>query len=181
MKKLYQNMCLAAGLIAVGSSMASDNPLYQDNPARVSIPAVVADGVPGQFQDIQLRFKTDDQLELVSVRDGVLLDYIQKVEAFRTNTSPVQVFLEITGQLPNGCARIGQVHQTRDNNAFAVSVFFKNDEWLTGAPVACTLAMVPFKHVMPLDVYDLPAGVYEYSVNDEFSGSFTLTTDNRLP
>ena len=47
--------------------------------------------------------------------------------------------------------------------------------------MACTLAMVPFKHVMPLDVYDLPAGVYEYSVNDEFSGSFTLTTDNRLP
>jgi len=182
MKKLYQNLCLAAGLIAVGSSMASENPLYQENLARVSIPAVSVDGDDGLFQDIKLSFKDANKLELEAVRDGVLLDQINKVEVFLTNTNPVQAFLEITGDFPTGCGDVGRVLQSRTGNTINVSVYYENDEWVKNPSlVPCTQAMRPFKHVVQLDVYGLQRGAYTYNVNGEFSGNFTLDTDNVLP
>ncbi|GKS70454.1 hypothetical protein W03_24580 [Nitrosomonas sp. PY1] len=44
----------------------------------------------------------------------------------------------------------------------------------------CTAAIQPFLKVIPLDVYGLDAGIYEYSVNAGNNGAFELLKDNRL-
>ncbi len=46
---------------------------------------------------------------------------------------------------------------------------------------ACTTALVPFEKIIPLPVYGLSAGNYEYTVNKKVTGSFELKSDNNLP
>lgn len=182
MKKLYENLCFAISVMIAGSSFASENPVYEENPSRVSIPAVTAGDQHGVYQDLELRFKDSSQLELVSVQEGVLLNYIHQVDVFQTHTLPVQVFLEIRGEFPSGCGKIGHVVQNLDDATVRVNVYFENDEWLRNPSlVPCTLAMRPFKKIIPVNAYGLPAGVYQYKLNNEFTGSFTLAADNRLP
>jgi hypothetical protein len=181
MKNLYGNLCFALSLILAGSSFASENPVYSEINAEVKLPAVTVDGRPGFYQDITLRFEDSDSLRMISVNQGVLLNHIHRVDVVQTSTFPAQVFLAISGAFPSGCGAIGQIHQNRHNNNFSVQVYFQNDAWLANPLlVACTLAIRPFEKVIPLKVYGLAAGVYEYKLNAEFSGSFTLVTDNSL-
>lgn len=180
MKKLYENLCFVVGLIIVGSSFASDYPVYSDIKAELDIPAVNVDGTAGVYQDIRMKFEGSDTLRMLSVTEGVLLYEIEQVDVFQTNTFPVQVFLEISGNYPTGCGQLGRIQQIVDGNRFNVHVYFENDEWVANPLVPCTLAQRPFKEVFPLDVYGLAPGNYEYTLNDKFSGSFTLATDNNI-
>lgn len=102
MKNLYENLCLAIGLLLVGGSFASENPFYSPARAELEVPAVKVDGVPGVYQDISMKFVDGDTLRMVSVKEGVLLNHINQVDVFQTNTFPVQVFLEIPGEYPTG-------------------------------------------------------------------------------
>ncbi|MDO8908050.1 MAG: hypothetical protein Q7W55_06065 [Pseudohongiella sp.] len=181
MKNLYESFVFAISLILAGSAFASETPVYSDNKGQLQVPSVKVDGVPGVYQDIIMKFEDSDTLRMLSVKEGVLLDYINQVNSFQTNTFPVQVFLEISGTFPSGCGAIGQILQTVTGNDFSVLVYFENDAWLESPEsVACTLAMRPFKKVIALDVYGLQAGTYGYTLNDKFSGSFSLATDNRI-
>jgi hypothetical protein len=178
MKNLYENLCFAISVMIAGSSFASENPLYEENPSRVSIPAVTAGDQYGAYQDLALRFKDSDTLELVSVQEGVLLNYINQVKVLKPNTVPAQVFLEISGEFPSGCGKIGHIVQHEANGLISVNVYFENDDWLRNPElVPCTLAMRPFREVIPLQVYGLSAGEYQYTLNNTFTGSFTLAAD----
>lgn len=44
----------------------------------------------------------------------------------------------------------------------------------------CMQVVEPFEKTIPLQVYGLPAGTYEYSVSGEHTGTFTLIRDNTL-
>lgn len=181
MKYLYENLCFAISLVLAGSAFASESPVYSDARAELEIPTVKVEGVAGAYQDIRMKFEDSDTLRMLSVKEGVLLDHINQVDVFQTNTFPVQVFLEISGDFPTGCGEIGQVQQSAEGNTVSVYVYFENDAWLANPSlVPCTLAMRPFKEVIPIKVYGLQSGVYQYTLNDEFTGSFTLATDNKL-
>ncbi|TFH72417.1 hypothetical protein E3V39_12630 [Gammaproteobacteria bacterium LSUCC0112] len=181
MKSLYENVCFVALLIFAGSSFASENPLYSDASSRLTIRAVDAGNKPGIFQDVVIEHAKDDLWRLVGMREGVLLPHIDTVELVKTSNVPVQVFLKISGQFPHGCGAIGEISQKKTDNTFVISVYFKNDLWLQNPlDVACTLAIRPFSHIIPLPAYGLPAGNYEYRLNEKFSGVFSLNADNVL-
>lgn len=181
MKDFYENLCFAIGLLLVGSSFANDNPVYKTPSAELVITNVQVDSAAGAYQDVRMLMEDDGTLAMLEVHEGVLLDHIHQVDVVRALTIPEQVFLEASGAFPLGCGEIGQIHQSMEDNHFYVQVYYKNDEWLKNpSQVPCTLAIRPFKKRIPLQVYGLPAGVYQYTVNNEFSGSFTLMTDNSI-
>ena len=47
-------------------------------------------------------------------------------------------------------------------------------------PLACVDSVESFEHIVPLDIYGLEAGDYEYVLNDEFVGEFSLGVENVL-
>ena len=181
MKNWYENVCFVVLLIFAGSSFASENPLYSDVSSRLTITAVDTDELPGIFQDVVIEHAQGDLWRLVSMREGVLLPHIDTVELVTTNDIPVQLFLLIRGQFPHGCGAIGEISQKRTGHNLIISVYYKNDLWLQKPlDVACTLAVRPFSHVIPLQAYGLPAGNYEYILNNRFTGTFSLTSENIL-
>lgn len=181
MKNLYENVCFVVLLILAGSSFASENPLYSDASSRLTIKAVDTSNKPGIFQDVVIEHAKDDLWRLVGLREGVLLPHIDAVELVTTSNVPVQVFLKISGQFPHGCGAIGEISQKKTDNTFVISVYYKNDLWLQNPlEVACTLAIRPFSHIIQLSAYGLSAGHYTYTLNDKFSGVFSLNTDNLL-
>lgn len=181
MKYLYENLCFAVLLVFAGSSFASENPVYSDSAARLTINAVDSGNVPGIFQDVVIEHAQDDLWRLVSMREGKLMPHIDTVEVVKSGTVPMQIFLKISGAFPHGCGQIGEISQRQTDKKFVVSVYFKNDLWLQNPlEVACTLAIRPFSHVIPLQAYGLAAGQYEYVLNEKFSGVFSLDANNVL-
>lgn len=94
---------------------------------------------------------------------------IQLLESF-----PVQVNVRAHGNLPDGCTLIEQSRAEQQGNTFVVTI-----STIRPANMLCSQALVPFQEVVPLDVVDLPAGVYTVDVNG-VTDSFTLDVDNTL-
>jgi len=168
--------------IASAEDFEVDNyPIYQDG--QLIIPRVDTPGQAGSFQDAIFRF--DEQINawrLLSIRETIVTDadepLINKVEAIITDSSPVQVFLKIDGTFFSGCAQPGKVSQQLKDNKFEVLIHADHSKTPPGT--GCTTGFVPFNTIMPLSVYSLGAGTYEYSVNGGNDGTFILAEDNKL-
>lgn len=162
----------------VQSASASYFPHYKDG--VLTIPRVDTSMHLGQYQDVKLQFTEQGGwvlLDYKAVGEDISLAYIDSVNVVQTNSVPIQVFLEVEGSLPNECFDIGQVNQRLDANQFnvVVSAIFSAPEG-----TLCNQALVPFKKVIPLDVYGLQAGTYTYYANG-ITGFFKLAVDNTLP
>jgi inhibitor of cysteine peptidase len=86
---------------------------------------------------------------------------------------PVQQVLVVSGQLPDGCTYLNDPIQTRDGNVFNIELTTYRQGEL------CTQALVPYEKIIPLEVNNLPAGVYIVDINGR-EISFELETDNLL-
>jgi inhibitor of cysteine peptidase len=87
---------------------------------------------------------------------------------------PVQVKVNVTGNLPDGCTSIvGSKAEFIDNNTFVLSIYTERPEDLM-----CTMALVPFEESITLDVNGLAAGTYTVKGFD-LEESFTLDVDNK--
>ena len=167
-------------LLAV-NAFAEPNPVYVDNIQTLKVPAVDVGAKPGFYQDVTIEFFQDDKWRLVSASEGKEVAEIEKVTLVKTSTVPTQVFLRISGEFSNGCPQIGQISHRLVGSTFEVAVYYANNAWLRNpGEIACTLAIVSFTRTIPLPVYGLPAGDYNYSLNGKFSGSFNLAADNVL-
>lgn len=159
----------------------SDYPVYKDG--KLTIPRVDTDTQSGNYQKVEFQFDN-------STNSWKLLDFVEtkitpgpatygeKVEAVVVDSSPIQVFLKVSGEFSNGCAFFQQINQTLKNNKFEITLHVGPNPF--PPDIACTAALVPYEEIIPLEVYGLPAGTYDYSVNGEHTGSFTLTRDNVL-
>ncbi len=161
------------------STLDIEHPLYQDG--KLTIPRVDTSAQAGRYQDIQLQFNAaTNAWTLTNFRDTLIVPgqgvYLDQVETIVTTSFPVQVLLKISGNFPNGCGSFRQINQRKQSNKFEITMH------LAPIPpeVLCTMALVPFVKIVPLQVYGLPAGTYEYSVNAEHSGTFSLSRDNQL-
>jgi inhibitor of cysteine peptidase len=85
---------------------------------------------------------------------------------------PVQVSVEVTGYLPDGCTNIDNVNTTKDGDTFYVEI-----GTIRPRDALCTQALVPFTKSVPLDVYGLEKGIYNVDVNGK-TASFELSVDN---
>ncbi|MGR9051346.1 MAG: hypothetical protein ACU84J_01730 [Gammaproteobacteria bacterium] len=157
-----------------------DHPSYNFQEGILTIPRVDSEKQAGYFQDAVFKLEQDGSWRLLTFATADIElrwdPQIDNVEVIMTTASPVQVFLKLSGVFSNGCGEIGRIHQRMQGNLFEVTVFAAP----IPAGVACTAAIKPFQKRIPLPVFELPAGTYDFSVNGRFSGTFTLDEDNGL-
>jgi hypothetical protein len=164
-------------IVAVFLTENEDTRTPHYNNESLKVPVVDADTQPALFQDGEFVFDASiNAWRLITFRvTPVIEKLIKNVEMIKTDSNPAQVFLKISA--PDiACNTPGRIGVRKTGNRFDVSAGF------TPPPpgTACAAVVVPFEVTAPLPVFGLPAGTYEYSVNDEFVGSFELTEDNIL-
>lgn len=111
----------------------------------------------------------NDQDDLLFISDG----YVEGLSIDILESYPVQVRVNLSGHLPDGCTKIREIRSSRDGNTFTIQVITKT----LGGDVMCTMALVPFQESIDLEVEGLPAGKYTVRYGG-LSASFTLDTDN---
>ena len=170
---LFTNSVFAENLAA------TQHPLFQEG--KLTIPRVDTAEQAGRFQDVELQFNAaNNTWNLLNYRESIVTPgkgvYIDKVETIVTDSSPVQVFIKVTGNLPSPCYQTGQINQRLKDSKFEVALHIIPPP----SDLVCAAVLVYFEKIIPLEVYGLAAGTYEYQVNGEHSGSFSLSADNNL-
>lgn len=181
-------LLLATTFLLIHQAMAEEvsvnhYPFYRDG--ILTIPRVDIDQQASIFQNGVFKHDptTDTwRLEEFRVAPVSRIFWIEGdgVEAIVTDSLPVQVFLSVKGNRTTGCEAVGRIDQRLNEKHFEVVISMISTIPSDGS-VGCTQALAPFERIIPLQVYGLDAGVYEYSVNGERSGTFELTSDNNLP
>lgn len=99
---------------------------------------------------------------------------VENIELLTLESFPVQIKAVVSGNLPDGCTSIAKSESIRDGNTFIIHLYTSRP-----ADAVCTMALVPFKESVSLDVYGLLAG--EYTVQAyEIKETFRLEMDNIL-
>lgn len=98
---------------------------------------------------------------------------VEEIDILALESFPVQIFVIASGYLPDPCTEIYQISQEREGNTFFITIKTYR------SPGFCIQVLAPFKEVIPLYVYGLPAGTYTVKVNG-VQGSFDLEIDNIL-
>ena len=100
---------------------------------------------------------------------------VDSVEVVMLESFPVQVQLNVKGNLPDSCTTLDQVNQSRDGNTFNVTIITKRP-----AGAMCATVVTPYEKNIPLDVAGLKAGTYTVNVNNA-TQTFELKQDNISP
>jgi hypothetical protein len=170
-------------------SRVSDFPGYDYEKGILTIPRVDTPEQSGMFQDARMELTGEGHWLLTGLKTAGTSPFasptVQKVEVIVTETFPVQVFLKVGGFLKDITFRVGKITQRLKGNHFEI---FMYSEDRTPESNDTTLIIPGFEEVIPLSVYDLSAGTYEYSLNGVFpsyddpalTGTFVLTRDNRF-
>ena len=161
------------------TTAVNEFPSYKDG--KLTIPRVDTDGQASNFQDAAFQFDSaagawkllDFKETTITPGQGIVPD---TVEVIVTSSTPIQVFLKVSGQFSSGCEQFGQINQRLKDNKFEITLHLAS----IPANTACATVLVPYEKIIPLQVYGLSAGTYEYSVNGEHTGTFTLTKENTL-
>lgn len=171
-------------VLADAGGPQSDYPVYRDG--ILTVPRVDTDDQAGLFQDGVFQYDpvidawrlTHFDIYQIPKRDGTepVRLVVNEVETIITDTFPVQVLLKVIGYFSDGCGGFKQINQRLDGNNFEIVAHSNRPP----PDIACTLAIVPFEKIIPLEVYGLSAGTYTYNVNGEQFGTFDLTADNHL-
>lgn len=93
---------------------------------------------------------------------------IENIEIRILESFPVQVHAVVSGYLPDGCTTIASAEAVNEGSTFQIHVTTQRP-----ADAICTMAIVEFEEVIPLNTTDLPAGTYDV-VADGVSVSFDL-------
>ncbi len=171
------------------SAFSEDLPTYIEHPTyhdgTLYIPRVDTKRQVGDYLDATLQFdsatgtwKLLDYSSTLPLEGGINVGLMnpEKIEVIVTDSSPIQVFLKTTVKFGDGCIRYGQISQRRVGNTFEIAMH--NDGLLHTASICAD--PITDEKVIPLQVYGLPAGTYEYKFNGLQTGTFTLTKDNTL-
>lgn len=93
---------------------------------------------------------------------------VESIEIRILESFPVQVHAVVSGYLPDGCTTIASAEAVNEGMTFQIYITAQRP-----ADAICTMAIVEFEEVIPLDTTDLPAGSYEVVAGD-VSVSFEL-------
>ncbi|MDO9423201.1 MAG: hypothetical protein Q7T40_03305 [Methylobacter sp.] len=166
------------------ASNSSDYPSYSNG--ILTLPLVDTDEQPGLFQNAIFQFDpTINAWHLQSFATTPAHSIFSLslsesgVAAIVTNTLPAQVFLKVNGSFSDPCWEIGKVSQRLQDNHFEV-ILHVNSTIPRDGTMTCAAIIGSFEEIVPLQVYGLPAGTYEYRVNGEKTGTFVLPQDNHL-
>jgi hypothetical protein len=160
-------------------------PLFQNN--ILSLPSVDTVDQIVKYQDVKFKLNADGSWQLLQFNTlgaigpspFLFFMHLALVELVSTLTTPKQFFLKLNGGFNNTCDANADktINVNLQNHIFNVVFTISRD-----ASEECTDASITFQEVVPLPVVNLSAGSYSYVVNGgQFSGTFTLDTDNKLP
>jgi hypothetical protein len=172
---------LSIGSTFAGNNPADNYPTYQNE--ILTIPRVDTPDQAGHFLNATFKYNAQGNWELQGFKTANVYPLekapIEKVKLVITDSFPVQVLLNIQGWV-GGCLSLGQINQRLINNRFEITIHAELPDVSPGTYV-CTANVIFFEKNIPLSVYDLSAGSYEYSINDgDYVGAFTLVKDNWL-
>jgi inhibitor of cysteine peptidase len=100
---------------------------------------------------------------------------VESLDILILESFPVQVNVQVSGYLGDGCTEIGEITTEREEDTFYVHI-----STVRPADAICIQVLVGFDEVISLDVHGLEAGTYTVDVNGE-TATFTLDIDNILP
>ncbi len=153
-------LALVACTPSGGEPAVSDNPATEtpdlDAPVSSDDPIVT----PAPVETVDLENVTIDEATVESIDIMIL-------ESF-----PVQVHVNVTGYLGDGCTTLGDIETTQEGDTFVMTI---TTQRLTDA--ICTQQLVGFEENVALDVQGLPAGTYTVNANG-ITNTFTLDVDN---
>lgn len=172
-------LLLVATFLSVHIAMAEDmdinnQPTYRDG--ILTIPRVDTPEQVGKYQNAEFEF--DQQLKawrLQSVTTAQDNAPIDEVILSITDSFPAQVFLQVSGEF-SSCGKLGEIDQRLQDNKLEIQIHAIYPPALT----LCGQAINPFIKVIPLSVYGLNAGDYEYSINGSNNGTFNIPNDNKF-
>jgi inhibitor of cysteine peptidase len=98
--------------------------------------------------------------------------FIESIDTVFLESFPLQIHAVVKGNLPDGCTTIQRHEVKREGNLFTINIFTQRPK-----DYICTQALVPFEYIIPLDVYNLPAGKYMVKAN-EVTAEFSFSQDN---
>jgi inhibitor of cysteine peptidase len=98
---------------------------------------------------------------------------ITSLEILILESFPVQVQVQVSGYLMNGCVELVDVTAEQEEDTFVLTLNTRRP----AGDVMCTEALVPFDTAVSLDVYGLPAGSYSVVAGDQ-QAEFNLDMDN---
>jgi hypothetical protein len=178
--KIFLYIITIEFLILSTASSNEEIPIFNGDTLR--IPAVDSLEKSGEFQDVIFKFNEQGEWLLLDYKVGkeIHVQEIENVELIKTETFPIQVFLKISGNFTSGCQKVGKIKHKQIENNFNVVIYYDNDEKFSSGEFTCTAGFVPFTRVIPLPVYSLKEGEYQYTVNSDFTGIFNLGSDNEL-
>ena len=96
---------------------------------------------------------------------------VDGIDIFILESFPVQVQVIASGNLPDPCTEISEVLQEREGDTFFITIKTYRP------PGFCIQVLAPFEEIIPLEVYELPAGTYTVDVNG-VQDTFNLEVDN---
>jgi len=150
--------------------IANYNPTFRDNRFLI-LPFVDLPQRGGAYQEVVFELTKEGEWQLLSFSETQELQHIDKVELIKIDSFPIQVFLRVVGSFTFDCQEIGQISSILLVNKF--------DIWMYPKKSRCRKGFT-FTHVIPLPVYSLKKGEYEYSVNGRYTGTFNLDKDNKF-
>ncbi|MAU00861.1 MAG: hypothetical protein CL608_27265 [Anaerolineaceae bacterium] len=153
-------LALVACTPSGGEPAASDNPATEtpDLDAPVSSDDPTATPAPEETVD----------LENVTIDDAT----VESIDVMILESFPVQVHVNVTGYLGDGCTTLNDIETTQEGDTFLVHITTQRP-----TDAMCTQQLVGFEENVALDVEGLPAGTYTVDVNG-VTDTFTLDVDN---
>ena len=106
-----------------------------------------------------------------SILPTIGLASVDEIDILILESFPVQINVIASGNLPDPCTEVSEVLQEREGNTFFVTIKTYR------SPGFCIQILAPFEEIIPLEVYDLPAGTYTVDVNG-VQATFDLEVDN---
>lgn len=77
------------------------------------------------------------------------------------------------------CYEFGRVSTILNGNTFSEVAYYKANE-IPAGELVCAQVEMPYSKTIPIPVYGANAGVNFYTLNEQFTGTFTLNSNNTL-
>ena len=160
--------------IATGLSQAENEAIYNESTGEVVIPKVL---IGTDYYEVNMQYKGEaldfEVTDYTKIKINSLVENapIETVDIQVLESVPIQVNVIAKGTFSNGCGNLDETYSKKQGETFMITITQKN------IGEVCTMALVPFEKIIPLDVNGLTEGSYNVIVNN-IKSSFILPINN---
>lgn len=174
MRYLHQSSAAAflTASILLGAEVTAEPAIFTNGTLTIDNGAVISEQGNSYYSNIQLIQNEDRTFSVVAAQEQPLV-MVDNVDVAIMESFPVQVSLNVSGNLSVPCVELNEPAVSFENNTFTVVL----SETVLGPAETCITVLEPFETNIALDVLGLSAGTYTVDVNG-LEAEFTLEVDN---